>query len=77
MSIDLLPPRSNHHYFRGNLHGHTTHSDGALSPKEVVEHYQLLGYDFTCLSDHLWSNKDYCAINVLDPRPLKIIFGYT
>jgi histidinol phosphatase-like PHP family hydrolase len=70
MNIELLPSRSKHQYFRGNLHGHTTHSDGALSPEDVVKHYQQLGYDFICLSDHLWTNKDYCAIDVLDSSSL-------
>ena len=70
MNIELLPSRSKHQYFRGNLHGHTTHSDGALSPEDVVKHYQQLGYDFICLSDHLWTNKDYCAPDVLDSSSL-------
>ena len=70
MSYELLPDRSKFQYFRGNLHGHSNHSDGALSPGEVINQYQKLGYHFTCLSDHLWSNKEYCAPNVLDTRSL-------
>jgi len=37
---------------RGNLHTHTTQSDGALAPKEVCRRYQAEGYDFVALTDH-------------------------
>lgn len=40
-------------WFRGNLHCHTTNSDGALPPAEVADHYAKLGYDFLAISDHL------------------------
>jgi hypothetical protein len=39
-------------WFRGNLHTHTTESDGRLSPQETVEFYKSRGYDFICLTDH-------------------------
>ena len=39
-------------WYRGNLHTHTTESDGRLSPKEVAEFYRSRGYDFLCLTDH-------------------------
>jgi hypothetical protein len=39
-------------WFRGNLHSHTTESDGRESPAEVMAHYRRQGYDFLCLSDH-------------------------
>ena len=54
---------------RGNLHGHSTHSDGALSPEQVVARYRKLGYDFICLSDHLWPDEAAAAGQcVLDGR---------
>ncbi|KAB0680794.1 CehA/McbA family metallohydrolase [Aureimonas leprariae] len=37
---------------RGNIHTHSTRSDGARSPKEVCRVYAEAGYDFLCLSDH-------------------------
>ncbi len=37
---------------RGNLHTHTTRSDGRGSPETVVRHYAALGYDFLALTDH-------------------------
>lgn len=39
-------------FFRGNLHGHSTRSDGALDPGEVCARYRREGYDFVTLSDH-------------------------
>ena len=39
-------------WLRGNLHVHSSASDGRLSPAQVVEHYRSLGYDFLALSDH-------------------------
>lgn len=37
---------------RGNLHSHTTNSDGRLSPAEAVRAFREHGYDFLCLSEH-------------------------
>ena len=62
MSIELFKPKN--HLFRGNLHGHSRHSDGVLDNAEVVEIYQNLGYDFICLSDHLWSDTRFCSQTV-------------
>ncbi len=39
-------------WLRGNLHAHTTESDGTLPPQEVVAFYAKLGYDFLMISDH-------------------------
>ncbi len=40
-------------FYKGNLHTHTTNSDGALSPSEIVAMYRDEGgYDFLAISDH-------------------------
>lgn len=39
-------------WLRGNLHTHTTHSDGQRSPQAVINDYARRGYDFLMLSDH-------------------------
>lgn len=39
-------------FWRGNLHGHSTGSDGALAPAEICRRYRDAGWDFACLSDH-------------------------
>ena len=40
-------------FLRGNLHTHSTLSDGILEPAEVCRRYQAEGYDFISLTDHL------------------------
>ena len=37
---------------RGNLHCHSTRSDGELSPERVCAFYREAGHDFVCVSDH-------------------------
>lgn len=39
-------------FWRGNLHCHSTKSDGKLTPSEVVAAYRSHGYDFIALTDH-------------------------
>lgn len=39
-------------WFRGNLHTHTTRSDGSRPPEEVIADYEARGYDFLAISDH-------------------------
>lgn len=39
-------------WFKGNLHTHTTESDGDTAPEHVAEWYHRHGYDFLVLSDH-------------------------
>lgn len=39
-------------WLKGNLHSHTTNSDGKVSPQERLDGYVKQGYDFLCLSDH-------------------------
>ncbi|WP_105614083.1 CehA/McbA family metallohydrolase [Vallitalea okinawensis] len=39
-------------YYKGNVHTHSTISDGAKSPEEVARIYREEGYHFLVLSDH-------------------------
>lgn len=39
-------------FWRGNLHTHSTLSDGLRSPEEVCRFYQTSGYDFLALTEH-------------------------
>lgn len=39
-------------WFKGNLHMHTTESDGALTPAEAAVLYAENGYDFIARTDH-------------------------
>ena len=39
------------HWYKGNLHTHTTRSDGKLSPDDTKRFYRSQGYDFLALTD--------------------------
>ena len=39
-------------WLKGNLHSHTTNSDGKPSPQARLDGYVNQGYDFLCISDH-------------------------
>lgn len=39
-------------WYKGNLHTHTTRSDGRKTPEEVMELYKRKDYDFLSLTDH-------------------------
>ena len=52
---------TNGEWLRGNLHTHTTNSDGANRPQRVINDYAKLGHDFLAITDHdtYTSPKDY------------------
>jgi len=39
-------------WLKGNLHTHTTQSDGAVTPDEAKAWYRARGYDFLAITDH-------------------------
>jgi len=39
-------------YLKGQLHIHTTYSDGRLTPQQVADLYKRHGYDFIAITDH-------------------------
>jgi len=46
-------------WLKGNLHTHTTLSDGPLSPDATIERYRSLGYDFLSITDHRRNGADF------------------
>ena len=44
--------RHYNNWYKGNLHSHTTNSDGKLSPGEAVRLFKRQGYSFLCFSEH-------------------------
>ena len=40
------------HSYKGQLHCHTTYSDGVLTPAELETAYRDAGYSFVCITDH-------------------------
>lgn len=55
-------------FWRGNLHTHSTRSDGVLDPAEVCRRYRAEGYDFLALTDHFIGLWDY---PIVDTRPFR------
>ncbi|TCP60504.1 hypothetical protein EV663_1099 [Rhodovulum bhavnagarense] len=55
-------------FFRGNLHTHSTLSDGALDPAEVCRRYRAEGYDFIALTDHFVGEYGYPIADTLPYR---------
>lgn len=49
---DIAPFSRPGRFWRGNIHTHSTLSDGALAPEQVIEAYKSAGYDFIQLSEH-------------------------
>ncbi|MAS42576.1 MAG: phosphotransferase [Rhodobacteraceae bacterium] len=55
-------------FWRGNLHAHSTLSDGALPPGEVCRRYAAEGYDFLALTDHFIGRFGY---PITDTKPFR------
>jgi hypothetical protein len=55
-------------FWRGNLHTHSTLSDGAMKPEDVIEAYKRAGYDLLQLSDHFLGRFDW---PIADTRKLR------
>ncbi len=65
---DISPFSQPGRFWRGNLHTHSTLSDGALEPGQVADAYQQAGYDFFVLSEHFVELYDW---PVADTRNLR------
>lgn len=55
-------------FYRGNLHTHSTNSDGLLEPGEVCRRYREAGYDFIALTEHFMDHFDF---PLTDTRPYR------
>jgi len=49
------------HWYKGNLHMHTSLSDGQKTPDEARQFYREAGYDFISITDHWHMSKDIPA----------------
>ena len=58
---------------RGNLHMHSTRSDGMRSPQEVIGAYRAQGYDFVSLTDHFLERYQFPIVDTRAER----IAGFT
>lgn len=55
-------------FWRGNLHTHSTLSDGRRSPEEVCRFYAAAGYDFLSLTEHFLEHYGW---PMADTRPFR------
>lgn len=55
-------------FWRGNLHTHSTRSDGVLDPAEVCRRYRAEGYDFLALTDHFIGMWGYPIVDIVPYR---------
>jgi len=55
-------------FWRGNLHTHSTRSDGVLAPEEVCRRYLAEGYDFLALTDHFVGLYGYPIVDTCPMR---------
>jgi len=58
-------------WYKGNLHTHTTNSDGELTPQQAVDLYASADYHFLSLTDH----RVLTATDKLDPKGMTLIPG--
>lgn len=59
------PYRTKARMFRGQLHAHTTNSDGTQSPAAVVAAYKKAGYDFVAITDHNYNTPNPAIPGIL------------
>jgi len=53
MKVEFRNPfKKKGNWYKGNLHLHTTNSDGAYTPEEICALYKKAGYDFISITDH-------------------------
>ncbi len=64
----LAPFAAPGRFYKGNLHTHSTRSDGALDPADVCAAYREAGYDFLALTDHFLEKFGF---PVTDTRPFR------
>ena len=58
--------------YKANLHSHSTHSDGKLTPEELVEVYKKEGYSILAITDHEYP----CVHKKLSSKDFLMITGY-
>ena len=65
---ESLPFAQPGRFYRGNLHGHSTNSDGRWTPAEHIRQYRLNGYDFVALTDHC---NEHHGFDISDTRAFR------
>ncbi|MCC9077962.1 CehA/McbA family metallohydrolase [Litorilinea aerophila] len=66
--MEHLPFHLPGRFWRGNLHTHSTRSDGGLTPEAVCQLYRENGYHFIALTDHFMARYEFPLV---DTRPYR------
>jgi hypothetical protein len=61
--VQALPSDKPGRFWKGNVHTHSTRSDGKLTPAEVVAAYKARGYDFVAITDHFMERFGYPVVD--------------
>lgn len=66
-------------WYKGNLHSHSTASDGSFSPEELADCYREKGYDFIAITDHnkFWIPDTNFGIKTYWPYPVWSLISMT
>ena len=56
LALDRASSPTPTRWYKGNLHTHTTNTDGDSPPLDVAQWYKANGYQFLVLSDHDYLN---------------------
>jgi hypothetical protein len=64
-NLDFSRPGS---FYKGNMHTHSTNSDGSHAPADVCRAYREKGYDFLVMTDHFM---EVYGFPVTDTRPYR------
>jgi hypothetical protein len=66
--VNRLPFDKPGAWWRGNLHTHSTVSDGKRTPAEVIATYREQGYDFIALTDHFMERFGFPVVDTSEFR---------
>lgn len=64
-------------WYKGNLHTHTTKSDGEKTPEECIEIFKSGGYDFISITDHWHLSDSYSLDDMVVIRGCEYDFVYS
>lgn len=65
---DLAPFAGPGRFWKGNVHTHSTRSDGALPVETVCARYRDAGYDFLSITDHFMERFDWPVVDTRGER---------
>ena len=70
-----IPFKKKTYQLKGQMHCHSTTSDGSYTPEKVLEMYKNAGYDFCCLTDHDALNTKVDIDGIVHIRGIEFLEG--